>query len=83
MGFLRQHKEAGHLRAEAHVVGEPGTFSVRLTEGTPTSRLHEGLHFYASREIACTAADLLVRHRLRDHDCGTACSEWVEDDGIH
>jgi hypothetical protein len=79
MGYMRQHSEAGKVRAVACVVGEPGRFLVRLTEGNATSyRSHEGLHYYGSRDIAFSAAAVLTHHRLRGHECGAECSKWVE-----
>jgi hypothetical protein len=79
MGYMRQHSDAGHVRAVACVVGEPGRFLVRLTEGDATAYWsHEGLHYYDSRDIAFAAADALARHRLRGHECGAECSGWVE-----
>jgi len=79
MGYMRQHSDAGHVRAVACVVGEPGRFLVRLTEGDAKRYWsHEGLHYYGSREIAFAAADALARHRLEGHECGAECSEWVE-----
>jgi hypothetical protein len=78
MGYIRRHSEAGHVRAVACVVGEPGRFLVRLTEGNATSYWsHEGLHCYGSRDIAFSAADAFAHHRL-GHECGAECSEWVE-----
>jgi hypothetical protein len=79
MGYLRQHSEAGRLRAVARVVGEPGRFFVRLTEGDATSRRrsHEG-GLYASRDLAFAVADALARHQLRGHQCGAACTGWLE-----
>jgi hypothetical protein len=77
MAYLRQHSEGGVVRAVVHVVGEPGRFGVRLTEGDATSgRLHEGLHYYLSRDIAFAAADALVRHRIGRHECCDGCTEW-------
>jgi hypothetical protein len=79
MGYMRQHSDAGHVRAVACVVGEPGRFLVRVTAGdAPACRFYEGLHYYGSREIAFAAADALARHRLGGHECGAECSGWVE-----
>jgi hypothetical protein len=79
LGYLRRHSEGGRVRAVVQVIGEPGKFGVRLTEGDQASgRLHEGLHYYASRDIAFAAADALVRHRIGHHECCDACTEWGE-----
>lgn len=79
MIYQRQHKESGRVWGVARVLGEPGKFHVRLIEGdTPSGRLHEGLHYYASRDIAFAAADALVRHRLGHHVCCEACTGWDE-----
>jgi hypothetical protein len=82
--YLREHSEAGNVRAVARVSGEPGRFSIRLTEGDPTSgrlyergRLYEGGFCYASPDIAFAAADALVRHRFGGHQCSGACTGWV------
>jgi hypothetical protein len=79
MGYLREHNEAGQVRAVARVVGEPGRFFVRLTEGDQTSRRrsHEGGH-YPSRDLAFAVADVLARHQLRGHECGAACTGWLD-----
>ena len=81
MAWLRQHIEAGQVRAVAHVTADPGGYSVRLTEALPPRPPHESGHRYASRELAFAAADVLVRHRLGGHECG-ACSGWIEDPSV-
>jgi hypothetical protein len=79
MSYLREHKEAGHSRGLALVVGEAGRFCVRLIEeDLPWFRSHDGLHNYPSRDLAFAAADALARHRLMGHECSSACTEWVE-----
>jgi hypothetical protein len=82
--YLREHREAGSVRGVARVVGEPGKFFVRLTEGNPTSgrlyeggRLFEGSLYYCSPGMAFAAADALVRHRFAAHECSAACTGWV------
>jgi hypothetical protein len=76
MGWVRQHKEGRHLRGVVRVVGEPGRFCVRLTEGDSLRRSHEG-GAYANRDLALAVADLLARRQLRGHVCGVACTGWV------
>jgi hypothetical protein len=77
IGYLRSHIEGGQVRAVVRVLGEPGRFGVRLTEGDPSSgRTHEGLHYYASKDVAFAAADALVRHRIGNHECCDACTDW-------
>jgi hypothetical protein len=79
MGYLRQHRERGRVRAVALVVQEPKGFFVRLTENDlPARRSHEGLHYYASRDIAFAAADALARHWLGGHECHAGCTGWLE-----
>jgi hypothetical protein len=79
MTYLRQHGEAGRLRAVVRVVGESGKFWVHLTEADPNSRRsHDGPTWYASRDIALAAADALARHRLGGHICSAACTVWLE-----
>jgi hypothetical protein len=79
MGYLREHRDAGHFRGVALVVGEPGRFCVRLIErDLPSHHSYEGAHSYPSRDMAFAAADALASHRLRGHVCSSACSEWVE-----
>jgi hypothetical protein len=82
--YLREHREAGDVRGVARVVGEPGRFSIRLTEGDPLrGRLYEGGRLYeaglryASPDMAFAAADALVRHRFGGHECNGACTDWV------
>jgi hypothetical protein len=82
--YLREHSESGSVRAVARVVGEPGKFFVRLTEGNPTlgrlyegGRLFEGFLHYDSPDIAFAAADALVRQRFGPHKCSAACTGWV------
>jgi hypothetical protein len=78
MGYLRRHSEFGRLRGVARVVGEPGRFHVRLTVGDAASRQpHEG-GLYASRDLAFAVADVLTRHQLRGHECGAACTGWLD-----
>jgi hypothetical protein len=78
MGYLREHSEAGRVRAVARVVGEPGRFCVRLTEGSASSRRpHEG-GLYSTRDLAFAVADVLARHQLRGHECGAACTGWLD-----
>ena len=77
MGWTRQHTEAGLIRGVARVVGEPGRFCVRLTEGYASRRSHEG-GLYATRDLAFAVADVLARHQLRGHRCSGACTGWVE-----
>ena len=76
--YLREHSDGGNVRAVARVLGEPGKFVVRLTEGDPTSgRLYEGGLYYGSCGVALAAADALVRHRSGGHECSGACTGWV------
>jgi hypothetical protein len=82
--YLREHREADSVRAVARVLGEPGRFFVRLTEGDPTSgrlfeggRLYECSLCYGSPNLAFAAADALVRHRFGGHQCSAACTGWV------
>lgn len=82
MAWLRQHIEAGQVRAVAHVAAEPVGYSLRLAEGAPLRDLHESGHRYTSRDLAFAAADALVRHRLGGHECGAFCSGWIEDPNV-
>jgi hypothetical protein len=61
----------------ARLIGAPGRFYVRLTEGYASRRSYEG-GLYATRDLAFAVADVLARHQLRGHECNGACSGWVE-----
>lgn len=76
MGWVRQHQEGGRVRGVVWVVGEPGRFRVRLTEGHSRLRSHEG-GAYRNRDLALAVADLLARRQLRGHVCNVACTGWA------
>ena len=80
MKWLRQHSEAGNVRAVALVAVDSSGFGLQLTECEGTQqRSHDiGLH-YSSRAMAFEAADTLIRHRLGGHMCGAGCSAWATD----
>jgi len=81
MAWLRQHIEGGQVRLVAHVIVDPAGYGVRLSEARSLRPVHEGGHRYRTRELAFAAADVLVRHNLGGHECGTVCSGWIEDPG--